>query len=827
MGTLPLLTVLLVTALYPKPSGAEGLSAAGEQREKWQRIGGCSLVPHGRLPYIASVQKLGTHLHTCSGVLIHPSYVITLAKCVDLDSVYSAGAKPLVQIGASNLNNRTNDEVHPAVRQYIHPEWFPGKDELSQYNLALLELENPCRYPVPSIVDDDFKLWSGQPMDTVGYGGNGGKEIPLGDNIFNVMKVEPTNLLMRDICNMEKFWNGKIEPDVFCALNDDRRASCVVDSGSALVYLDQRGIVSLDSLVGLNLGGGACGKPDMPDIFVDLRPARPWIESIITPQCPVHWSESIFEYAPIQIDINLVIVTVVAGLIVAKTSNSLMSMFRGSLPNLSVQPSKPLVLPAAMPAKKVLTFMKLDLEVAEEVVHLGSVIGKGSSGTVREGLLKHKMVAVKEYNNPGAMNPELRVAKMVKHANIVEIFGVGLGEHNFIVMEKMSHNLHFALHDPQIFGNMTYTQALSILLSAARAVAYLHSPDLKIIHRDVKPGNILLDLEVGSGALDIKVVKVNDFDLSKRYPDGTITRNGCGTPRYMAPELWGLGDLDARVRGEPTDVYSLGVVAWEIITGRPDWALDNMPMDQFHGVYPREIIDIVEACTSENPGDRPMAVDLTKDLEGAMMGARASKLTRRISDLMHIVHSNTYATACTNSGGFVYGEVLRILASVAIEAQRFFSTSGNRDKVSTDDILIYKVDGEYGYRTEFASGLLPDHSRSPPMGGCSQAKSIELSQSSNAGGGFEGSRFRVSKLIKGRISSFADVMDGFLLVDTNEPEWLWPNEKLLEGLAHFIEGLRRGEGPVTYGGIADELVAMTKEGGEWLHRKAIPCSPFS
>jgi tetratricopeptide (TPR) repeat protein/predicted Ser/Thr protein kinase len=152
---------------------------------------------------------------------------------------------------------------------------------------------------------------------------------------------------------------------------------------------------------------------------------------------------------------------------------------------------------------------------------------------------------------------EARFAAKLVHPNIVQIHDLGTeGKLHYIVMEYVEGR---SLKEIMAEKRLDPESALKIAHSVARALKFAH--DHRIIHRDVKPANILIDRQGR--------VRILDFGLAKSLADGkalTLSSVMVGTPYYMSPEqaFAAPEEVDAR-----TDLYSLGAVMYEMLTGRP------------------------------------------------------------------------------------------------------------------------------------------------------------------------------------------------------------------------------------------------------------------
>ncbi|KAK1300168.1 putative serine/threonine-protein kinase [Acorus calamus] len=208
-----------------------------------------------------------------------------------------------------------------------------------------------------------------------------------------------------------------------------------------------------------------------------------------------------------------------------------------------------------------------ELEVATNGFVDENVIGEGGYGIVYHGLLEdNTQVAVKNLlNNRGQAEREFKVEVeaigRVRHKNLVRLLGYcAEGAHRMLVYEYVDNgNLEQWLHgDVGPCSPLTWDIRMNIILGTAKGLMYLHEGlEPKVVHRDIKSSNILLDKQWNS--------KVSDFGLAKLLGSerSYVTTRVMGTFGYVAPEYASTGMLNER-----SDVYSFGILIMEIISGR-------------------------------------------------------------------------------------------------------------------------------------------------------------------------------------------------------------------------------------------------------------------
>ncbi|XP_028771729.1 proline-rich receptor-like protein kinase PERK1 [Neltuma alba] len=194
-----------------------------------------------------------------------------------------------------------------------------------------------------------------------------------------------------------------------------------------------------------------------------------------------------------------------------------------------------------------------------------NLLGQGGFGYVHKGVLRNgKTVAIKQLKSGSRQGErefqaEVEVISRVHHRHLVSLVGYCIaGVQRMLVYEFVPNNtLEFHLHGKDR-TTMDWATRMKIAIGSAKGLAYLHEDcHPKIIHRDIKASNILLD--------DNFEAKVADFGLAKFSSDAEthVSTRVMGTFGYLAPEYAASGKLT-----EKSDVFSFGVVLLELITGR-------------------------------------------------------------------------------------------------------------------------------------------------------------------------------------------------------------------------------------------------------------------
>jgi WD40 repeat protein/predicted Ser/Thr protein kinase len=355
----------------------------------------------------------------------------------------------------------------------------------------------------------------------------------------------------------------------------------------------------------------------------------------------------------------------------------------------------------------------LNLKVEVPGYEILGELGRGGMGVVykakQRGLnrvVALKMILTAEHAGPAErarFQVEAEAVAQLQHSNIVQIYDVGEVDGRpyfsleFVDGGSLAQKLDGKPQPPR--------QAAALVEALARAVAAAHG--LGIVHRDLKPANVLLaNTVVESGSLKslsslalraqhpYGIPKITDFGLAKRLEGGSgQTQSGSilGTPAYMSPEQ---AAGNAKEVGPHSDVYSLGAILYELLTGRQPFVADT-PFDIIMAVIrdepvgprtvqpkmPRDLEVICLKCLEKRPEKRyataaELADDLRRYLDGETISARAAtrperavKWVRRHPATSGFIALGMVALSAMIVGAWVYHNRVKDKAAEA-EAER-------------------------------------------------------------------------------------------------------------------------------------------------------------
>nr|CAB3493747.1 unnamed protein product [Digitaria exilis] len=264
-----------------------------------------------------------------------------------------------------------------------------------------------------------------------------------------------------------------------------------------------------------------------------------------------------------------------------------------------------------------------------------------------QGLLPDgRQIAVKRLDKASSqglkqLKNELLLVAKLRHNNLAKLYGVCLKEQEKLLVYEYLPNRSldtFLFGEPEKRLLLGWETRYRIIYGTARGLLYLHEDSqIKVVHRDLKANNILLDGDMNP--------KISDFGLARLFSDDkttTVTSQVVGTLGYMAPEYAAMGHLSVKL-----DVYSFGVLVLEIVTGRRNtdacfesevddqgsctllsyvwdhWskgtALETMDSSLGSQAPESEVLKCIHLgllCVQENPADRPTTLDVLVMLHG-------------------------------------------------------------------------------------------------------------------------------------------------------------------------------------------------------------------
>jgi serine/threonine-protein kinase len=237
---------------------------------------------------------------------------------------------------------------------------------------------------------------------------------------------------------------------------------------------------------------------------------------------------------------------------------------------------------------------------------------------------------------------EARTSAKLEHPNIIPIYRVGKsGRIIYFVMKFLRGKPLSSVLAAR--GTLPPAEIKKILAEVGRALSYAHKKE--IVHRDIKPDNIMFD-EHGHAV-------VTDFGIAKAASGGKLTGTGMsiGTPHYMSPEQAKAQPLDGR-----SDIYSLGVVAYQCLTGGVPFdgedsfsigykhIMEEVPMPPLENPEKRQLFEIIRKMMAKTPGQRFQNAD---ELVSVLEGGRSVSFTTDATQAMAALAGARMASAPT------------------------------------------------------------------------------------------------------------------------------------------------------------------------------------
>lgn len=275
---------------------------------------------------------------------------------------------------------------------------------------------------------------------------------------------------------------------------------------------------------------------------------------------------------------------------------------------------------------------------------------------------------------------EAEAVARLQHPGIVQIYEIG--EHQGLPFFSLEFCSGGALDDKLSGTPMHPGEAAILVQQIAQAMHAAH--EANVIHRDLKPANILLDAR--------EFPKITDFGLAKKLDEAGQTQDGSimGTPSYMAPEQ-ASGEISEI--GPSADVYALGAILYDCLTGRPPFraatAMDTVmqvvqnepvPPSQLHAKCPRDLETICLKCLSKQPSGRyesaqALSEDLQRYLDGEPIVARPAGKLERLGKWIR--RSPARAAACAGVIAFLVATFVAIYSRM--EAEKKNATLARKD----------------------------------------------------------------------------------------------------------------------------------------------------
>ncbi|PON60517.1 GPCR kinase [Parasponia andersonii] len=310
-------------------------------------------------------------------------------------------------------------------------------------------------------------------------------------------------------------------------------------------------------------------------------------------------------------------------------------------------------------------FSFAELETATDGFNTTSQVGQGGYGKVYKGILADGTVVAVKRAQQGSLQgdrefyTEIELLSRVHHRNLVSLVGYcDEEEEQMLVYEFMANGSLHSLLSARFRSSLGFEKRLQIALDSAKGVLYLHTEaDPPIIHRDVKANNILLDSKFTAKVSDFGISRLAPVSDSKGDTTAHVSTVVKGTPGYLDPEYFLTHKLT-----EKSDVYSIGIVFLELLTGMPPIShgrnivrevntacqsgkissIIDRDMGSYNFECVKKFMQLALRCCQEETKERPTMLEVVRELENLCSMAPQPETNP----------SNSDASSSTTSVGF-------------------------------------------------------------------------------------------------------------------------------------------------------------------------------
>ncbi|XP_058071845.1 probable LRR receptor-like serine/threonine-protein kinase At1g56140 [Magnolia sinica] len=343
------------------------------------------------------------------------------------------------------------------------------------------------------------------------------------------------------------------------------------------------------------------------------------------------------------------------------------------------------------------TFSYRELKTATKEFSPANKLGQGGFGPVFKGtLLDGQTVAVKQlsvasHQGKSQLVAEIATISAVQHRNLVKLHGCCIEGANQLLVYEYLENKSL---DQALFGNsnlhLDWHTRFKICLGTARGLAYLHEESRpRIVHRDIKASNILLDADLNP--------KISDFGLAKLYDDKMthMSTRVAGTIGYLAPEYAMRGHLT-----EKADVFGFGVLTLEIVSGRPN-TCQNVDLEKmyllewaWHLHENNRALELVDPKLSNfDEGEAARMISIALQCIQALPSLRPP-MSRVVNMLLGEIEVGAVSSKPSYLTGLPSDDTGSFMASVTITSQQFSSWYESSSSLGATKPMLHEDIGD-------------------------------------------------------------------------------------------------------------------------------------